>query len=141
MGITEQFAVLVAGLSNQNEVFAVSGERDGTALAEHVHALAATGEQQWEVHIDPREPAVDVAQVGSALRSVPRELAERRLAALTSRSIVYTYDVMDGDRARELAGDPLHVRRGGRRHHPHALRRPAPARRRLTQPPWVASLW
>lgn len=103
MGITEQLAVLVAGLSNQNEVFAVSGERDATALAEHVHALATTGEERWEPEIDPRNKPVPVADVGAALQPVPREPAERRLAELASRSMVYTYDIMDGDRAKKLA--------------------------------------
>ncbi|WP_290057457.1 hypothetical protein [Amycolatopsis solani] len=101
---TEQLAVLLAGLSNQDEVFAVSGERDATTLAEHVHALAATGEQRWEADIDPRTRPVPLSEVGSALQPVPRDLAERRLAGLASRSLVYTYDIMDAERARELAG-------------------------------------
>ncbi|MFJ7214209.1 hypothetical protein [Amycolatopsis sp. NPDC098790] len=104
MGITEQLAVLLAGLSNQNEVFAVSGERTATALAEHVHALGATGEKRWETEIDPRNEAISVADVTSALQPIPRELAERRMAELASGSMVYTYEIMDGDRARELAG-------------------------------------
>lgn len=50
----------------------------------------------------PGTKPISVADVGAALESIPREPAGRRLIELASRSMVYTYDIMDGDRAKKL---------------------------------------
>ncbi len=104
MGTSEQLAAAVAELTSRPEVFAVSGERTGTGLAEHVHALAAAGERAWEDHLDARAAAVSVAQVEAALRPVDGKTAERKLAALASGSMVYTYEILEPQRAARLAG-------------------------------------
>jgi hypothetical protein len=104
MGISEQLAALVGELANPQEVFAVSGERTGTALAEHVHALAAVGERAWEDHIDSRRAALSVAEVEAALGPVSGDAAERKLAALASGSMVYTCKILEPRRAGHLAG-------------------------------------
>ena len=93
----------VAELNLPPEVFAVSGEHTSTTLAEHVHALAAVGEQVWAEHIDPRSRAVSLAEVEEGLRPVPREVAERKLARLTAGSLVYSYDLLGDERARQVA--------------------------------------